>query len=96
MFKSDTGDLARRKIDGWGPLLIALSAIVPVLATTVLIKQSKEVTATIYSAYLAIVSVLAAGVAEKKGKRSAMTLALFTCTVCAALLVTYACIAFKR
>jgi hypothetical protein len=44
-------------------------------------KQPKEVTATIYSAYIAILFGFAAVFAKKKGKRSFVMIASATCVV---------------
>ncbi len=96
MFKSNTSEPAAAKIDGWSPAIVALSAIVPILAIVFLSKQPKEVTATVYSAYIAIMAVPAAVIARKKGKRAMAIIALFTCVVFSVLFVTYAYIAFDR
>ena len=82
--------------NSWVPSLIALSPIVPIVAMSLLGKQPKEVTATIYSAYIAILFGFAAVFAKKKGKRSFVMIASATCMVFTAVFLFYVYLAVKR
>jgi len=80
----------------WVPSLIALSPIVPIVAMSFLGKQPKEVTATIYSAYIAILFGFAAVFAKKKGKRSFAMIASATCMAFTAVFLLYVYLALQR
>jgi hypothetical protein len=80
----------------WVPSLIALSPIVPIVAMSFLGKQPKEVTVTVYSAYLAILFGVAAVFAKKKGKRGLVVIASATCIAFTAVFLVYVYLALER
>ena len=89
-FRSDPG------LKTWAPSLMVLSAIIPIIAMVFLGKQPKEVTATIYSAYLGILALPIAVVSKKKGRRSLAIIAFAMCIMFTGLFVIYAYLAFNR
>ena len=96
MFKSTTFTSSEQKVKSWVPSLFGLSAIVPIIGISFLAKQPKEVTVTIYSAYLAVLAVSLAVVSKKNGKRRLATIAFTACIVFTAMFTVYAYLAFKQ
>jgi len=77
------------------PVFIPL-AIAPALVIPLLGKQPKEMTAAVFSVYVASMAVFVAAIARKKGRRNLAVVALITCVVFTALFVTYAYLSFSR
>jgi len=77
------------------PMAFALLAIVPAVALPFLIKQPKEVIVAVYSAYVAMLAIVAAAAFGKRKKRGAAIAALVTCIVFTGLFVVYAYIAYR-
>ena len=96
MFTSNTKSLSEPKKAALLPPFFGLVAIFfPALSVMFLVKQPVAVTATVYSAFIAVMAIFAAAVFRKKQRRGAALVALLTCLVFTGLFVTYACIAYK-
>jgi len=81
------------------PLLPAvyfsLSGVLPIIMVAILPKHPKEVTAAVFSIYIALMSITAAIIFKKKAKRGAMFVSFVICALFTSVFVTYAYIAYK-
>ena len=93
MFKFATSTPAEQNPAARIAAIALLLGILPVIAAST---QPKEVTATIFSGYLAIMATGAAVIAKRKGKRALAIIAVSTSIVFSGLFATYAYIAFGR
>ena len=78
------------------PAVFLPLAIVPAVVMPLLGKQPKEMTAAVFSVYIALMAVFVAALAKKKGRHSLAIGALVVCVVFTALFVIYAYLAFSR
>ena len=88
-------ETATRRQD-WLPSIIALSVIIPAVAAIVLQGRPKEVLATVFSAYGALLMAFAAAICRRKGRRFAAAASLAAGFVLAALSLTCAGLAWRR
>ena len=78
------------------PAVFLPLAIVPAIVMPLLGKQPKEMTAAVFSVYIALMAVFVAALAKKKGRHGFAIGAILTCVVFTGLFVTYAFLAFNR